>query len=1050
MASSSLKKTGGAPIEREGNYASSDNLVNGRVSHRGLGLTLLPGSQIPKDGTETPEITRDGKPGLCVRRSRQQGQKVDSSTQVEEGPTAQAAPLQAKNGLKPLPARSVNRNSYATRPSERRGRNVERDNLLFTDSFVAKQRIVGGSNVSYSQASSSSSKYAIGSGNASSSSTYGETEGGDVSRDLHLGYGGKRRRVGSDGASGRRLKCTIRKLEGADQSTHSEACQREVSGRNALRRKSPLYPVHTSSLADYPGRGKRSQRTTRSGKVSSENVSGSELARGTGSEGSCRSSNVIKPPVTSLTPDLLEDPNQIYPLLRNDHLSCSGIASKGALVPRLSAKHRRRVKLNSAQPRQYHSESESLRDLGTEYDTSSPISLGVPIVKNGRLTAAKLDAQRVLVSPLASTLPNLGNPASAKPLRTFCVNQPLDFFQHSQHLIHVNSHIDNHSSSISAFPSTSFALHNSTSNSDLFSQLKLRTRSNSLPNLKFVSSKATMKNPNGFQQYGLATPEKSPPKQRIQTPDSLSYYQPHGSSAASDRNRHPRQLPNDFDRMEDIYQPSCNAFGRTLPMHMPQPWSGPLSRTDVTNQIQHGYALGQPGPPATFVHPTRNSVEAFPQPGMPPRVIPLHELHPQAQKENEILKASLANSLEQIQMLQVACRQQHTTYTGNLQALKETAAHQSHEIERLRHDVFQWKTQAEQFYRLLHNPPPNSLSGETLYTRIVQGNDTIDLTAEDNSSEMPSSSPSASVMSREPSSQGQGSQARDRFTKNLAQKPLAWIDVHPLKEPENPYLAKRQVDAQTVIDVDAGPEPFVFNPSAEEVQAALARKNNASYASYQQTTRVTKNSKKPKVTKAQQRQLEKGQTPAPEAGKKKQRKERVKGPRESRQQKLARRESEKLTEVEDEILQLEQFRKDALEREAQEKRDEKAAEDIEKLLEDELEDELMSGADEEDKEPTAGENVEQEAAEAADKSSHGSSEAHKAMSKVNNAAEQPNAAETHEQAATAPEDDAANAMFEDDAMDALFEDDSMDALFGEDAMDALFDDDGTMLNVNDA
>ncbi len=1188
MASPSLKKTGKAGKVEEGNYASSDNPVNSRVHNHGLGLTLLPGSQVPQGGTENSKAAGSDQPEACIKRSRGQRQKVNSLGHTKDGPKAHFITSPGGENLKPPYLQAATGTPYATRSSKRWISSVEYGSLLFDDDSIAEHINVCGSGICYSQNPSSSLAYGIGSQDGLLGVGDVEVEGSDGSRDMHHPiYARKRRKVEVDNTSSRISKSPVsslpKVLEGVDQDRYFQDYQPKMSGRDATLRKPAPQLGSASSQPHHHKPSSRYQRKTGTENTSAPDSNDTKLAQKTGLRDVCETPKAITPSVTTIKPGLLENPDRTFLPLVNDHTGGRGNATKDGLVLSPSAKHQNRVNSQSTQPIKYRSRSEPLRFLYAKFDIPLLSSLEASIGDDESLARVKPDVPSFLVSPL-STLPSLECYSSAQSLQFLGVKNAHIPEHHFQHKNFVNTH----SSSASASSSTASTLHSSTCNSFLSSSLKLRRsassslvlpatsltidiialrlrkRSSSVPILRSSFPESSMNNPYTFQQHGLSTPEKSPPKRQICTPDTFSYYQTHGTnvskinpqrSAFNMATGMPSTLTGDSAAGPYIREERTDIMG---------PFSHKKEHSmNMMNQAAQGYALQQPGASFTtpsqaqdFLHnakhnkhngfaespneissglqgiasalaqrgPTKDSVyrtlafvNALPIPGAMQYQMPLDEGYIQARKESEALKvrlldmqkryaaleelcryndrsykahsrtleAGLANKVNEVQTrymsLQEKFHRNNQSYTEQLHFLKGESAGKSNEIKKLSDSVDHWKNFAQQLCRLLKNPPAKSLSSETLYNRVVQGNATvrgsvppsnlhtmatstatspqipyaaealstsptpgvavatfgvrparessayssatsaaIDLTVEDTSLEGTTSFFDTSApMSRESSSQSHGSQALEQFTQNLAQKPLNWINNHPLKAPENPYRANTQQVMQSIIDVDAQPDLFVFNPTDEGLQAAEARKNNASYASYQKTTRVTKNTKEPKLTKAKQRQLEKGHAPAPKAPIKKAKKPRMRGPRETRDEKLARLESERKEEIQKGQDQAEQFRVDALERGAREEAQEKQwAEEMERDIE-----ALMGDGDEDDKEPTAAGDTEPKVAEAAKDSSHSLSE-DSAMFDTNGSVEEPTAGASQEQAAVEAEDHSLDHFFEDDGIVSDFNEDS--------------------------
>lgn len=1197
MASPSLKKTGKARKAEEGNYASSDNPDKSRVYDHGLGLTLLPGSQISKGGTKTSKAVTTDQPEACIKRSRVKNQ-VDSHVHTRDGPVAQVIPSPVGEISKPSYPQALAGNPYAIRLSIRWGSSIEYGSSLCDDESVAEHNIVSGPDICHSQGCSSSLAYGVGSRDGLLGVGDGDSKCDDESREMHHPiYARKRRKIGIDDTPVRVSKSTAKRStisclspasDGQDMDKYFQDSQPKMIVRHATSRKPAPQPGPASSELRHRKQSSRYQCKSGTDNASARILIDTKLAQETSLRDAVETPKAITPPVTTMKRGLLENPDQRSLPLVTDHTGDGETATEDGVGLFSSAKPQNHVNTQSAQSIKHHSRSEPLRPLYTQLDIPSLSSLEASI---GSLARVKPDVLSVLISP-SSTLPSLECYSSAKSLQILRVKNPLFQKHHFQHKNYVKSKTDTYSSSSSAFSFIASTLHSSTCNSFLSSSLKLRRsastslalsstslaidiiaprprkRSNSVPILRSNLPEASMNNPNMFQQHGLFTPEKSPPKRQICTPDTFSYYQNHGPNLSkmdphrsaynmagwmpptlignsapgpyipeertdirgpfSHKKEHsinmmnqaaqgyaPTQPGTSFAKpsqaQEFLHNAKHNSAGASRPSEMARsqnvtgfgnkaqatsmPVSHPSSKhngfTEYSKDISSGLeaivsGLAQRGLTKELVHRTLAFVKTLPIPGVLKHEIPIDEGYIQARKEGETLKVRLcemqkryaalehfcrhndhsykahirtleaewaSNSKEmqkRYMSLEEMCHRNNQSYTEQLRTLKGESAGKSNEIKKLSDDVDHWKNFAQQLCGLLKNPPSKSLSSETLYNRVVQGNATvggsgppsnlhtiatspatsqqipyaaealstssmpgvavatfgvspvrkdsayslalsaaIDLTVDDNSLEgTPSYFDTSAPISRESSSQSHGSQALEQFTKNLAQKPLNWMDKHPLKAPQNPYLANTQRVMQSVIDVDAQPDPFVFNPTDEELQAAEARKNNASYASYQQKTRVTKNTKDPKATKAQQRQLEKGHAPAPKVTTKKAKKPRMRGPRETREQKVARLESERKEEVQKGLDQAEQFRVDALERKAREDAQEKQwEEDMERDLE-----ALMSDGGEDDKEPTTaggmdGASQEQAAIEVEDHSLDHFFEDDGIMSDVNDASE---------------------------------------------------------------
>lgn len=1164
MASPSLKKTGKAGMVEEGNYASCHNAVNGRVHNHGLGLTLLPGSQVPQDGTETSKSAGSNQPEACIQRGRGRRQKVNSLGHTKDGPMAQVITSPVVENLKSPYLQAATGTSFATQSSKRWIASGEYGSLLFDDDSIAEHIHICGSNICCSHNPSSSLAYGIGLGDGLLGVGDIEVEGSDGSRNLHYPiYSRKRRKVEVDNTLGRLPKSPVSSLfnglERADQDRYFQDYQPKMSGRDATSRKLAPQLGVTSSQPHHHKPSSRYQRKTGAENTSTPDPNGPKLAQKTGLRDVCETPKVFTTSVTTIEAGLLEILDRTFLPLVNDLTGDRGNATKDGLVLSPSAKHQTRVNTQSRQPIKHRSRSEPLRSLYTESDIPVLSSLEASIGDGESLAWVKPSVPSFLVSPL-STLPSLECYSSAQFLGVKNAHIPEHHFQHK-------NFVKTHASTFSSFITP--ISHNNSCNSFLFASFKLRRsasssivlpatsftidipafrprkRSSSVPSLRSILSESSMNNPYTLQQHGLSTPEKSPPKRQICTPDTFSYYQTQGTNVSKVNPQ--RSAFNIATGMPSNFTGDSTAGPYTREERTDN--MGALSHKkehsmNMANQAAQGYALQQPGASFTtpsqaqnFLHnakhekhnarqvkhrgltespneisaglqsissaltqrgPTKDTVyrtlafvNTLPVPGAMQYQMPLDEGYIQARKETETLKvrlqdmqkryaaleelcrrndrsykahsqkmeAGLANKVNEMQTrymsLQEKLHQTNQSYTEQLNVLKVESAGKSNEIKKLSDNVDHWKNFAQQLCQLLKNPPAKSLSGEALYNRVVQGNATvggsvplsnlhtmatstatgpqtpyaaeasstsptagvavatfgirparessacslatsaaIDLTVEDTSVEGTSSFVDTSApMSRETSSQSHDSHALEQFTQNLAQKPLNWLKNHPLRAPENPYRANTQQATQSIIDVDAHPGPFVFNPTDEGLQAAEARKNNASYAGYQQTARVTKNTKEPKLTKAKQRQLDKGHAPAPEAPTKKARKPRMRGPRETREEKLARLESERNEEIQKGLEQAEQFRVDALERQAREEAQEKQwAEEMERDM-----DAWMCDGDGDDEERTAAGDTEPKVAE----DTNGSTVARTAVA-------------SQEQTAVEAEDHALDHFFEDD------------------------------------
>ncbi len=1096
MASPSLNKMGKVPVEREGNYASSDKSEKGRDFSRDLGLTLLPGSQIPNWG-KTLKFAGSDEIKPDIRRRRRHRKQARSPSRTKDGPTAHAKSSKAGQKSEPLHAQSITRSPYPLQTSKQCGSSIEHGTPLCGSGSVADPDISVSSDQDFSQ-SPSSSDHAVSTENGMYCNGYDRVECCDGLRDLRrLSQSRKRRRVETD-TLGRMSTSDfgdfVSALEVADQSRPSNLSRRQTSGRDAPSENYITRFGPASLQLHHSRRVKRSQCLIGTGNTSPEDIGVFQFVEETALEDFYETSNAIAPLGTSSRPESLKEPLCPKPI----NVDCGVLTSQDGAHSDPLAEHPSRV---------------NVKFLSTGLDSPSSLLPEDSTGAGGRLAGVKSDILSLLIGPSGLTLPSWKNNVDGKSLEIWSVDQPYHsprhlFSQNCNRTRDVAPDFGNHSSSTSDLSTTNSIPHSITSKSFQYSRLKLhrsasttwlpasnalgneflsshlRRRSNSLPELASILSEVEMNNPTNPEAYGPVTPEKSPSIAKVSTPVNLSYYQQHG--APTQPNRQPPHVT-PFTTPSQAHR----ALHQT-PHTKPQSTSTSQSRerdplesaTRFSNRTKlaamlTSYVWGECNSPADLAHdidkglnrlliilPPRlhtkglvqrilNFVEAFPLHGAPRHVMPVDQAFVQAQSENGLLKAEFAKIQKQNNVLREAYRKLYDTHVENstrssneierlrleAQAWKEDATYKSNEMERLRHEGFQWKAQAERFNRLLPRTPPKILPGETMFQRVTQGNAAlgvtpailkvgparngstcfsasstpVDLTVEETSPAASSSPDTSTSLSHGPSSKGQWPHANEAFQKHIRNKSLDWMNKHPFKDPQNPFLLKKQAPKQVVIDIDAEPAPFVFNHMEEEVQAAEAtKKNQTSYASYQEKARVTKNVKTPKFTKAQQRQSEKEHAPAPKVSRKKQKQERLRGPQETREEKLARLEDEKRVEEEDAALQMEQFRQDALERETKEKRDREEIEAMENELMD-----TMPNVDD-DEELNVARSQEQARIEAANKSLRDSSN-DTLMFNSTDTAKEPNGREEQEQTAMAIVNHSLDALFEGDD-DTMFDD----------------------------
>ena len=1029
MASPSLKKMGKVTAEREGNYASSRKSEKGRDVSRDLGLTLLPGSQITNWGKTlmfagSDEIEPD------ISRRRRQRKQAHSPFRTKDGPTIQAISSQVGQKSKPLHAQFIAGTPYPIQASKQCSPSIEHGIPLCGSASAADPDISLSSDLGFSERPSSS-EYAVSPENGMQCNGYVRVEGCDGLRDLrHLSHPGKWKRVETDTLgpmSTSHVGHLSSALEGADQSRPSNLSRRHTSGRDAPSKICITHFAPASLRLHHSRRVKRSKHLIRARNTSAENMSVFQFVEETASEDFCETPNSITPQGTSSKPESLKEtlcPKAI-------HVDCGALTSQDGA---------------HSEPLSEHQSGVNVKFLSTALNSPSSSLPEDSTGAGGSSAGVKSDVPSLLVGPSGSTLPSWKNNVNRESLKTWSVDQP----HRSQHLF---SQTCNHTRDVTP----DFGNH-------------LRRRSNSLPKLNSILSEVNMKNPTNPEPYGPVTPEKSPSTTRVSMPINLSsYYQQHGGT--SQPNHQPPHVtpfttPSQAQRAlhqtpTTKPQPTSTSQSRERDLLESATRASNLTKLaamltsyvcgERNNSVDSAYDIGRGLERLLIILPPRlhtkgllqrmlNFIEAFPLHGAQRHAMPVDQAFVQAQDENGLLKAQLAKLREAYRQLYETHLENSTCNSNEIeqlrlevQAWKEDATYKSSEMERLRHDRFLWQAQAERFNRLLPSTTSKILSGETMFQRTTQGNAAsgfapaslktgptrngstsfsassmpVDLTVEE-TSPAASSSPNTSIsLSHEPSSQGQGPHVYEAYQKHIRNKSLDWMNKHPFKGPQNPYLLNKKAATQVAIDVDAEPTPFVFNPTKEEVQAAEAsKKNQTSYAGYQEKARVTKNVKTPKFTKAQQRQSDNEHAPAPKISRKKQKQERLRGPRETREEKLARLEDGKRAEEEDAALQMEQFRQDALEREAKEKRD---REDIE-AMEEELEN-TMPGVDD-DEEATAGESRVQASIEATNKSLPDSSNDTFMFDSIDTAKES-YGREEHEQTAMAVVDHSLDALFED-------------------------------------
>ena len=403
------------------------------------------------------------------------------------------------------------------------------------------------------------------------------------------------------------------------------------------------------------------------------------------------------------------------------------------------------------------------------------------------------------------------------------------------------------------------------------------------------------------------------------------------------------------------------------------------------------------------------------------------EANENLQKHNIALQVRCTEYEKLNTELQRKCIQQHKLH-------EEKERKSADEKEQLRSELQEWKTHASNGWHLAKNPPPKPPCNNALYQRILPGDaiiegpvplsnahvsttgtlpgpllpptvdalpdppmlgnataafqvgcarkdsscssgsssssNPIDLTLEDDSTAVSSSSNTSATMPREPSSQSQPSKAMIEFTEGVTRRRSGYPSWLPKMNNDALHVAlvKETNNQRSVIDIDKMPEPFVPNFSEDFLNAAEANKNNISYASYQQKTRVNKTAKVPKLTKKQQKEIEKSHAPAPKNPRKKARKERMSGKPETALEKKARLEQEEKDQAQKALEQAAQFERDALDRQEREEREVLELEDeMDGLL---CSDDFTAGAND-NKEVIACAINEQVAAKATDKISNG-------------------------------------------------------------------------------
>ena len=324
----------------------------------------------------------------------------------------------------------------------------------------------------------------------------------------------------------------------------------------------------------------------------------------------------------------------------------------------------------------------------------------------------------------------------------------------------------------------------------------------------------------------------------------------------------------------------------------------------------------------------------------------------------------------------------------SIEKLKAAMRDSNSEKEQLRGEVQAWKAQAGEALHLAKIPPSNPPSNDTLYRRIVPKNamiegpapmsdmrvssatsiagpplDTttdsppgfptfghttaafpigharndstyssdssklIDLTRDDDSTTVPSLGNTSTTISRQSSSQSQPSKAVPEIAEKVTRKrhsQLSWM-----VEPSNDALRLAlpgQYHNQQLNNINGVQRPFVPNVDEAVLDAAEARKNDASYTGCQQKNRVTKTFKATRVTKKQLKEMDGTHAPAPKKSAKKPRQQRTRRAPETPQEKAARLQQEKQYLAEQACLQAAQFQEEALRRQARQEQEDLDAE----------------------------------------------------------------------------------------------------------------------------
>ena len=1117
MASLSLKKTGRALRGKEGNYASSDHSAIYR-SFSDLGLTLPPGLQISKGEREILTAVESRKLDPCIERCRRQRERVDTSIQDGHEPIAQGICSLERNEYEPLYPQAATGDPHAPRSPEPLRSSMERGSPMCGNESVANPALVGRSQAPYAQGSRSSSKYAVVSDNGMRCHEFGEIEDRHGSSDLHdLSYSRKKRRVENDGSLGLRPESVTTTLpfafQGAGQSEHLKLSQRKMRSSNVPSRKYTLDLGYVSSHAPYSGRVKRIQRTTQADNISAVAFSSCQFTSESSCEDSCDTTHASVPRGRSSKLDSLETPHRISPLRRGDG---SKLSQRDGGDSSPSAQHWRHVKLQSSQPTKHH------RILGTPYPlgTSPDISTSLSSVEaateaDGRAVGVEADVSDVLISPSSPIKPSLESHVSRKHPNNLNVQQPNQFLQHFVHqhtdfTYPVPSNFYNHPSYISTLsiknpselrtrrsssisllrPSSSLAIRTAAS--------KSRQRSNSMPNLTTISSEEAMNHPKTPQPFRLTEAQVNNQIQQtyaMQQPSSSFQSPPraqthlHGTANQHTYANGTNHAVNGAPHHSSNLDQETSHLAAMLACHLLKMSNQSAESPDHIAGYLQAFIVKLSELPVKRIHlhRTLGFLKSFPAAGSPPNTVPLDEDLLRARNKIKRLEAQITTIESQKTQSMVQFQQQHDALMASTKTIaqqQDFAAHQFHQIERLRRDALQWKDQAENFHRLLNNPPPRALSSDTLCNRMPPGNapaggfmpsseqhvmatntpsgpqgqsiqavtpaidhfemdrrhsafssassELVDLTTEH--STPATSAPSHTSSSLSPQSSSKQSIAAPGQSYYTGTRKPAWMASNlPPQHSLNLALYGPKKHTQDVIDVDPMQQPFVFNPSDEVLDAAEARKNNPSYASYQQKSRVTKNTKAPKLTKAQQRALENEHAPPPKKSKKV-KKTRVWKPRETPEEKVARLADEKKTAEQDAVIQQQLFQETTMEREAREREEKDMAEKQammdaqeqreaeEKEAEDVAEMEAFLDANMPDGGDGSEEHInevndEQAAPETAHEIFHGSAQ-DTTIHNTTDTIQESNTGDNQEQAATVPEDDGLDALFEDDgAMD---------------------------------